>query len=396
MYKVGSIGLSYMYNLFTQEVKGDNNEEFNQLRTNSNRLKILRKTLENYGGALSKVSQMLMYDDHSDSIFTECKPFSREKTKIYLENYVRDNILTYTVEDEIYKSGSMGQVHIGSLNNNKIAVKVQYTGLYEETEEDIKVLNMLVNCLYFFGDFSESMEYVKMKLYEELDYINESKNHRLISKIWKNSNIYIPKIYDKLCTTKILVTEFVDGENFSMFIQNANQKTKNKIAYDLVNFIFTNIFKHKIFYSDNHYGNLIVKDKDTLSVIDFGCLNFIEDDIVVYIKALFLAVKVEDKQSVIQILTDLEILNEKVSEESKEYAYEYFKLHFLPWVVEEEFEFTQEWFEKFDYKNIKLIKEWEVPRNFIYFNKIPHGLFHLLTALKAKCNFYKIFNDILK
>ena len=108
MFKVGSIGLSYIYNLFTQkeyekEDKEDNDNEFDRLRINSNKMKILRNTLENYGGVFSKISQMLMYDEYDDSIFNECKPNSRDKTTLYLEEYVRDNILTYTVEKEIYK-----------------------------------------------------------------------------------------------------------------------------------------------------------------------------------------------------------------------------------------------------------------------------------------------------
>ena len=219
MFKVGSIGLSYIYNLFTQkeyekEDKEDNDNEFDRLRINSNKMKILRNTLENYGGVFSKISQMLMYDEYDDSIFNECKPNSRDKTTLYLEEYVRDNILTYTVEKEIYKSGSIGQVHIGYKDNKKIAIKVQYKDLIDETEEDLKVLNMLVNCLYYFGDFKESIENIRTKIYEEFNYENECKNHKLLPELWINTYIYIPKIYTNLCTNKILVTEFVEGEDF--------------------------------------------------------------------------------------------------------------------------------------------------------------------------------------
>jgi predicted unusual protein kinase regulating ubiquinone biosynthesis (AarF/ABC1/UbiB family) len=392
MYKIGSIGASLVYNLF---ITDDHHKEDNVVINNGKRLHALRKTFEQHGGLFSKLAQMVSYEDKDCSVFSECKPFSKEKTVEYLREYMKTKN-DLTVDYNIFKSGSIGQVHVGNLNdeNKKVAVKVQYIGLYEQIEDDIKVLNLLTTFLYSFADMKEAIKDIKRCVYEELDYNKETINHQLMYNLWKDTDIYIPKVYDSLSTNKVIVTEFLSGQNLNEFIANSTQESKNKIALDLIKFIFTNIYKNNLFYSDSHYGNIIIQDNDVLSVIDFGCINYLPIDMVTSLKKLHNSLKTKNKELFFKILIELNIINENVSEESKEYAYNYFKIQYTPWIVEEEFEFTQEWKFKSDEKNTLLLSEWKLPANMVYFNKIPHGLYHILQTLNAKGMFYKIFNDI--
>jgi ubiquinone biosynthesis protein len=392
MYKIGSIGASLVYNLF---ITDDHHKEDNVVINNGKRLHALRKTFEQHGGLFSKLAQMVSYEDKDCSVFSECKPFSKEKTVEYLREYMKTKN-DLTVDYNIFKSGSIGQVHVGNLNdeNKKVAVKVQYIGLYEQIEDDIKVLNLLTTFLYSFADMKEAIKDIKRCVYEELDYNKETINHQLMYNLWKDTDIYIPKVYDSLSTNKVIVTEFLSGQNLNEFIANSTQESKNKIALDLIKFIFTNIYKNNLFYSDSHYGNIIIQDNDVLSIIDFGCINYLPIDMVTSLKKLHNSLKTKNKELFFKILIELNIINENISEESKEYAYNYFKIQYTPWIVEEEFEFTQEWKLKSDEKNTLLLSEWKLPANMVYFNKIPHGLYHILQTLNAKGMFYKIFNDI--
>ena len=394
MLKIGSIGLSFMYNLITGNVEEKSDEKQdgnNTLQTNFKRLHVLRETLEQHGGLFSKVAQMLSYGDCNSSVFSECKPFSQDKTIQYIQNEENND---YTVNYDVYKSGSIGQVHIGTFKDGtKIAIKVQYVGLAEQTESDIQALNILANFLYVFADVKDAIKEIKRKVTEELDYKHEAINHQIMYDNWKNTDIYIPKIYKYLCTKKILVTEFAEGYDLSHFVNNASQKSKNKIARDIVKFIFKNIYEYGIFYSDCHYGNLMIKD-DNLIVLDFGCINEIDNKTLKSLKNLHLALKNEDKQFTLFILRELNIISLDVSQESQDYAYEYFRLQYTPWIIEDEFEFTQDWWNKSDYKDTKLMSEWTLPTNMVYFNKIPYGLYNILTALNAKGNFFEIINNI--
>ena len=137
----------------------------------------------------------------------------------------------------------------------------------------------------------------------------------------------------------------------------------------------------------------MIKD-DNLIVLDFGCINEIDNKTLKSLKNLHLALKNEDKQFTLFILRELNIISLDVSQESQDYAYEYFRLQYTPWIIEDEFEFTQDWWNKSDYKDTKLMSEWTLPTNMVYFNKIPYGLYNILTALNAKGNFFEIINNI--
>ena len=59
----------------------------------------------------------------------------------------------------------------------------------------------------------------------------------------------------------------------------------------------------------------------------------------------------------------------KISDQSKAYLYEYFKIQFTPYIVEN-FVFTEEWLLTCVHKEVSLAKEWCLPTNCIFMNKI--------------------------
>jgi predicted unusual protein kinase regulating ubiquinone biosynthesis (AarF/ABC1/UbiB family) len=211
---------------------------------------------------------------------------------------------------------------------------------------------------------------IKTKLHEELDYKIELSNQLYMDRLWFNDiNIKIPKIIPELCNDKILGMHYIDADNLSYFINNSTQEEKNNIAKILIKFIFTNIYKHKIFYSDIHYGNFLIKNKEELYVMDFGCLIKLDDDLHSNLLNLHLSIINENIDLFYTILEKMKIMNESISEKSKIYLYEYFKLQYTPLICEN-FEFTEEWIKKSDYKDTELMKEWNLPPNIVYLNKI--------------------------
>ena len=76
----------------------------------------------------------------------------------------------------------------------------------------------------------------------------------------------------------------------------------------------------------------------------------------------------DDEENFYIVVKELGIIKDNISEESKKYMYEYFKLQYTP-LTSEEFEFTEEWLSLSVYKKTELMKEWVLPSNMIYFNK---------------------------
>ena len=94
------------------------------------------------------------------------------------------------------------------------------------------------------------------------------------------------------------------------------------------------------------------------------------------------------------IVERMEIINKDISLESKEYLYEYYKRQYEPW-LSDNFEFTSDWVKITDYKNIDLMKSWNLPSNLVYFNKLPYGMYHILGKMNLKGDFLTFYKKLL-
>ena len=267
MLRAGSIGISYVINACKNVFSSSKDD--GDLNHKAKKLKVLKQTLESYGGMLAKISQMLAYSDGADSVFSDCKPFSRKKTHEYIKSYIKNNKdVPFTIVPIIFKSGSIGQVYKGEYKNQNIILKVLYVGLDKQTEDDIKVVNMIGNFMYGNVKMKEALEEIRDKIKEELDFRVECKNHLKMHKIWNNIDYAtVPAVYPELCKKNMIVTRFVDGISLSEFSKIATQEEKNKLGYNLVRFMYTNIYMHKILYSDCHLETLSSQKINKVSLL---------------------------------------------------------------------------------------------------------------------------------
>ena len=394
MLRTTSLCTSLLYNYITTS-SIDSKEE--TLDNKGKKIACLADTLEKYGGVLSKISQILSLDDLNNTSFSNCKPFSKKKTIKYFKQFIKEsNYKLTSVDFEVYKSGSVGQVHIAEYNNSKIIFKVQYVGLATQTITDLNILDNIALYLYDFSNLKHALSDIKKKIYEELDYKNEAYNQKIIYEIYKKSEyIQVPKIITKFSTCNVLAMYFVEGQSISEFINNSTQDNRNIFGTCIVKFIFETMYKHGILYTDIHYGNFLVKKDFTLCVLDFGCLQKINQELLKNMCKLHYSIQQDDSEKFYKIVQDIGIIKNDISQQSKIYIYEYFKLQYLP-LISEEFEFTQEWLTKFSHKETELMKEWTLPSDMVYFNRIPYGLYHILTKLNFKGQFKHIFNEIFE
>ena len=396
MLRSSSICTSFLYNylMSDSECKDENGQPLDK---NVQKLRCLADTLESYGGVLSKLSQMLSLNDQNSTVFSDCKPFSKEKTIEYFKDFVENSDIQLNFVDfDVYKSGSVGQVHKAVYKNKNIVFKVQYVGLAEQTRTDLTMLDKITSYIYYFADMKHAMVDIKTKMYEELDYKMEASNQRRMAELYKDSDsVEIPRIIPKLCTDTVLGMYFVEGRCLREFIEDSTQEQRNKFGMCAVKFVFENIYKHGILYSDVHYGNFLVKDDSTLCVLDFGCLHDIKDELVHNLRALHRSIRVDDKDEFYRIVEDMGIIKNDISAPSKKYIYDYFVIQYTPW-ISEEFEFTDEWLDMATDKDTELMKEWVLPQDMVYFNKIPYGAYHIFTKLKLKGRFQEVFDKMFE
>ena len=396
MIRTTSICASFLYNYILSDSTIIDSEG-NELGKKAQKLRCLSDTLQNYGGVLSKISQLLLLNSKNSEVFSDCQPYSRDKTIKFFETFVEKNNQSKLIvaDPNVYKSGSIGQVHRAVYDNKNIIFKVQYVGLAKQTQTDLEMLDKIATYMYAFADMKNAMVDIKTTMYDELDYKMEASNQKLMYDLYKDSkDIEIPKLIDSLCTDKVLAMNFVDGKSLRDFIDHAKQEEKNKLGRCIVKFVFENIYKHGILYSDAHYGNFLVKNDSTLCVLDFGCLHHLDKELHKNMCNLHRSIRNGDKKAFYKTVKDLGIIQSNISDKSKQYIYDYFCIQYEPW-TSEEFEFTEEWLTKTTNKDTELMKEWTLPQNMVYMNKIPYGCYHVLTKLKLKGRFLEMFDQIL-
>ena len=402
MLRTGSVCASLLYKYLTSSSDAtiDKSDKYQQ---NLLKVKMLAETFADYGGVLSKISQMVnyAYGIHDSEVYSQCKPINEKKTKEFLESELLefdDELISY--ETEVFKSGSVGQVHRAVFKDGRdIVIKVQYVGLKQIFDSDLFVLDSIVKFLFTDALINDAIGDIKRQLYEELDYRIEARNQTLLRDFWKdNDHIKIPKVIPELCNEKLLSMEYIpDAESLSEFLDSAS-KPEIKIIGDLIiRFMFENLFKYQLIYTDVHYGNFLIKDKRILYVLDFGSVNYVDDAIFQYLPTLLRSVYLQEKELFYGTMEKLGVITKErpLSEESKDYMWNYFQLQFCPWITEdEEFEFCEGWVDKCGSRNVSLMDEWVLPSNMIWLNKFCHGFTHIIGKMNFKGNYIKMFQDL--
>jgi predicted unusual protein kinase regulating ubiquinone biosynthesis (AarF/ABC1/UbiB family) len=405
MLRTGSICASLLYKYLTTS-SDDVVDKRDAYQQNLLKVKVLGETFANYGGILSKIAQMVSYTygNHESEVYSNCKPINSEKTTEFFENEIlefEDELLSY--ETDVFKSGSVGQVHRAVYKDGRhIIFKVQYVGLTELFESDIYILDSIAKFLFYETGIMDGMNDIKKQIFEELDYRIEARNQTLIAEYWSGDKdmIAIPKLIPDLCNEKILCMEYIDNcETLSEFLNTSTLEEITYIGNVLIRFMFTNLFKHKLIYTDVHYGNFMVENKTKLHVLDFGSVNYLADDVHANLFDLLNTVYLSDQDSFFQVMINMGvILPEKpLSEESKVYMWEYFNLQLAPWIYDENdegFLFTADWVDECGIRDIDLMKEWILPANVIWLNKLCHGFIHILGKMNFRGNSIGLFKEL--
>lgn len=404
MLRTGSICASLLYKYLTTSSEAvDKKDAYQQ---NLLKVKVLGETFANYGGILSKISQMVSYTygNHESEVYSNCKPINSEKTTEFFENEIlefEDELLSY--DTTVFKSGSVGQVHRAVYKDGRnIIFKVQYVGLTDLFESDMYILDSIAKYLFCETTIMDGMNDIKKQIFEELDYRIEAKNQTLIAKYWSGDKdmIGIPKLIPDLCNEKILCMEFIDNcETLSEFLNTSTIEEITYIGNVLIRFMFTNLFKHKLIYTDVHYGNFMVENKTKLHVLDFGSVNYIDDDVHKNLFYLLNAVYLRDQDAFYAVIEKMGITSPEkpLSENSKVYMWEYFTLQLAPWIyndTEEGFLFREEWVDECGIRDIDLMKEWILPSNVIWLNKLCHGFIHILGKMNFRGNSIALFQEL--
>jgi ubiquinone biosynthesis protein len=185
-------------------------------------------------------------------------------------------------------TASIAQVHRAVLKSGEhVAVKVQHPNLRRKFTVDLAVIRSLSDwavarfphlALHRPDDLITSFKNILM---DEIDFMLEGKNQERIARNFERTPwMRIPRVYWDYTTEKVLVMEYLDGfklkeeEFFDKW-----QLDRKRLAARLSRSMFRQIFKHGIFHSDPHPGNILFMRGNHIGLIDFGIVAKHGDDL---------------------------------------------------------------------------------------------------------------------
>lgn len=396
MLKATQIGYSIVFNSVKTLFDESKHDSVN---TKQKKIKVLTNTLSKYGGVLSKIAQYINNDEYDSNIYAHNNTYLKTNTHQYVLDLIKTTQLPYSLETKIFKAGSIGLIYKGIFKDRPICFKIKYEDIEEQTEQDKQILNFIGKYLYTQIDIKKALEFVMSEYTKELNFKHELENHLQMYEIWNDIDfVKIPYIYPELCRGNILISEYVDSIDLKTFIKQGSQEEKNIFGYNLIRFIYENIFIHKLLYADCHYGNFLVcKQNNKLCVIDYGHVEQISQYTYKYLKKIIYALKNKNKSKFFQYCYKLKLLckNSSIEEKAKDELYKQFYTMLEPFIVEKKFTFSMEWIQTIEKsRNFDLIRQWGFPVELCSFNKVIYSLNRVLCQLKSSHNFYEIFNHI--
>lgn len=187
-----------------------------------------------------------------------------------------------TFAPEPLAAASIGQVHEATLaDGRRVAVKVQYPGVAEAIEDDLRNNELLTTFLGLLVGLSPKKvridrrgiaEEIRARITEELDYEHEAANQREFAAWYRGHPfVHIPEVVDERSTRRVLTQEFVGGRAWDdALAQPAG--LRDRWGEAIYRFLFGAEHHFLTFHADPHPGNYAFHDDGTISVMDFGCV----------------------------------------------------------------------------------------------------------------------------
>ena len=329
-----------------------------------------------------------------EKLQSQAPPLSNEMMLEHLKSEIGESLFQDfdNLSAEPLAAASIGQVYEAELSGEPIVIKIQYPGVADSVDSDLKTLKKLVKTLLFLSqkavNIDELFEEVLRVLKLETNFLNEAKNLEAYGKAFEGDEDYIiPKVYPRYSTEKVLVLSKEAGLEFSEWVKtNPSREQKEKVGQSLLNLYIKEFFQNRLVQTDPNPANFLINDKQQLVLLDFGATVSYSDNFVKDYQDLINTVFTGRGEEILQKMLDLGFISAKESKDTKQDFVSFIKMSLLPFdEAEQPFDFSRD-----DYtmeirekalKFSKKIKYSAPPKQIIFLHRKLGGIFQLLRKL---------------
>ncbi|KAA8733762.1 AarF/ABC1/UbiB kinase family protein [Acinetobacter qingfengensis] len=216
-----------------------------------------------------------------------------------------------------FAAASIGQVHSATLKNGQaVVVKVQYPGVDEACESDLKQVRLALRLMGMLKIDKklqdEIFSEIQNSLYTELNYEIEAQNLHIArafhSKL--DHQIIIPEVFPEYSTRRVLTLSKEVGENIET-ASTWSQPIRNQLGRRLFQAIGQEIFYLHRFHCDPHPGNFAFRENGDVIIYDYGSVKTLAPPVVDHYKQLINAARQHNISVLEHQLRVLNVRNDK-------------------------------------------------------------------------------------
>jgi predicted unusual protein kinase regulating ubiquinone biosynthesis (AarF/ABC1/UbiB family) len=302
-------------------------------------------------------------------------------------------------------AASIGQVHRATLpTGEEVVVKIQYPGVAEAIAADlanVDLLHRMIAPLYPTLDPRPVIEELRVRLGEELDYRREAANQTAFGELYdRHPYIHIPRVIASHSTARVLTSEYIAGRRFDE-IATADAETRSRYGEILYRFVFGSIIRFGVFNGDPHPGNYLFDSAGRMVFLDFGCVKYFPDAMLCTWRQLVSAHLAKDRDGFHRRLVELGFVRHDTPLDPT-LLYDYFGYFYEPWHEDREFTFSPD----YNGQSLRRVfapegrfagleKQFNMPPDFVFVNRIQWGVYSLLATLRATRNWHHIHRELL-
>lgn len=245
------------------------------------------------------------------------------------------------IETRPLASASLGQVHEAWLpDGTHVAVKVRRPGIDVIVEADLEALNRVIDLvgnrtdLGKLADLKGIAREFEVTLRRELDYVQEARNaERFRENLKKLKHVYVPIVYPKWCSGRVLTAEFIDGFKITNYAEiDAAGVDRHRAARILANCYLNQFLIDGFFHADPHPGNLFVRERENgvqVVFIDFGMVGEMPREMRLELRRMTYAMLNRDIEGVVSSFRALKFVRREEDVDKIRVALTYFMDKFL-------------------------------------------------------------------
>jgi hypothetical protein len=179
-------------------------------------------------------------------------------------------------DERAFAAASIGQVHRATTRDgDEVVVKVQYPGVAEAVETDLRNAMLLVPLVKRLApglNVKALASELRERITEELDYELEAQNQRRVGRLRRGHPfISVPAVDTELSTRRALVSEYIAGERFEV-VRRLDEPQRDSYGEIVFRFYFGLLYRDRIALGDPHPGNYVLRPDGRVGFFDYGLL----------------------------------------------------------------------------------------------------------------------------